>query len=342
FKCDPSNVKQAATVTIAVPTTGTAPYQYSFDGGAFTPTRTLTVIDNGTDQTISYQVRDSKGCTTAAQSLTINKLDSPTDITLTYNAITCTDLTTTVRAQAVNGVGTITYEITSPVAFATSNTTGVFPGLVPGTYNFRATDANGCYFDVAHTIKNVTPITVAGNKTSDVLCNGGNTGSAQYTVGGFAVSYRYSVNGAAALTGQTASVIDLTNLPAGSYTVEVTDETTNCTATATVVINEPKVLSATYNAVKANCFVKTAAVTVTVTGGTPVYGYSFVENNQPAGTFGSSHTANLDPTKNTEWDVYIKDAYNCILKLDITIGADVVPSVTASAAGQCLGVGSYT
>ncbi|PAM96771.1 hypothetical protein B4N84_00505, partial [Flavobacterium sp. IR1] len=42
------------------------------------------------------------------------------------------------------------------------------------------------------------------------------------------------------------------------------------------------------------------------------------------------------------WDVYIKDAYNCILKLDITIGADVVPSVTASAAGQCLGVGSYT
>ncbi|PAM91529.1 hypothetical protein B4N84_27360, partial [Flavobacterium sp. IR1] len=42
FKCDPSNVKQAATVTIAVPTTGTAPYQYSFDGGAFTPTRTLT------------------------------------------------------------------------------------------------------------------------------------------------------------------------------------------------------------------------------------------------------------------------------------------------------------
>ncbi|OXA84226.1 hypothetical protein, partial [Flavobacterium hercynium] len=343
FSCNTSNVKQVAIVTIAVPTTGTAPYQYSFDGGVtFSAANTLTVNDNGTDQIISYVVRDAQGCQTAVQTLTINRLNSPTDINFTANAITCVATTTTVTAVSVNGVGTITYAITSPGASAASNTTGVFPGLAPGTYNFRATDANGCYIDKAYTIAAVTPITVVGAKISDVLCNGTNTGAARYTVGGYATSYRYTVNGAAAITGQTAAVINLTNLATGTYVVVVTDEVTGCTATTSVIINQPAALGASYTTVNANCSVPTSSVTVTVTGGSPVYQYSFVPDNAPVGAYTSSNTAQLDPTVNTNWDVHIIDANGCILKLDITIAKDLAPSVTASAAGQCLGSGAYT
>ncbi|PXY38633.1 hypothetical protein DMB65_21960, partial [Flavobacterium cheongpyeongense] len=48
FKCNATNVKQSSDVTIDVPTTGTAPYTYSFQGGAFTGVRTFSVADNGT------------------------------------------------------------------------------------------------------------------------------------------------------------------------------------------------------------------------------------------------------------------------------------------------------
>lgn len=60
FSCNATNVKQSAVVTIAVPTTGTAPYEYSFNGGTYSSVRTLTVNDNGTNQTINYSVRDKK------------------------------------------------------------------------------------------------------------------------------------------------------------------------------------------------------------------------------------------------------------------------------------------
>ncbi|KIQ19831.1 hypothetical protein RT99_15030, partial [Flavobacterium sp. MEB061] len=193
FTCNTSNVKQAATVTIAVPTTGTAPYEYSFDGGTtFTSTRTLSVTDNGTNQTISYVVKDAQGCKTGVQTITINRLNPPTNITFSAAAVTCTATTTTVTATATNGVGTITYSITSPAASVTSNTTGVFAGLAAGTYNFRATDANGCYFNKSFIINAVTPIVITANKDSDVLCKGGSTGKVTFTVSGIATAGAYT------------------------------------------------------------------------------------------------------------------------------------------------------
>ncbi|MFD2041450.1 hypothetical protein ACFSJW_18940 [Flavobacterium artemisiae] len=161
FTCDASNVKQAATVTIAVPTTGTAPYQYSFDGGTtFSSTRTLSVTDNGTNRTISYVVKDAQGCQTPVQTITINRLNPPTDLAFSAAAVTCNATTTTVTATATNGVAPLTFAITSPAGSAATNTTGVFAGLAPGVYNFRVTDANGCYYNEAFTINSATPIAI--------------------------------------------------------------------------------------------------------------------------------------------------------------------------------------
>ncbi|MDG2433286.1 SprB repeat-containing protein, partial [Flavobacterium sp.] len=57
FSCSATNAKQSATVTITVPTTGTAPYTYSFDNGStFVAGNTKNYTDNGSDQVINYQV----------------------------------------------------------------------------------------------------------------------------------------------------------------------------------------------------------------------------------------------------------------------------------------------
>ncbi|HRA71218.1 MAG TPA: T9SS type B sorting domain-containing protein [Flavobacterium sp.] len=342
FSCSATNTKQSATITIEVPTSGTAPYQYSFNGSGYTNVNTLTLNDNGTDQIISYSVKDAKGCI-YANTITILKLDSPTDLSFSAAPITCTATTTTVTATATNGVGTLTYSIIFPLASATSNTTGIFAGLSPGTYIFKVTDANGCYYTESHIVNPVIPIAVIATKLTDVDCFGNSIGSIRYNVSGFGTTYSYSINGNPAVTGQTAAVFSLPNLVAATYNVVFTDETTGCIASTSITITQPAAaLSATIAQVNANCFIPTSQVTVTALGGTPNYLYSFVQDGASAGTYILSNIANLDPAINLNWDVWVKDANGCTIKYDIVITTDSVPAVTASALGQCLGAGSYT
>ncbi|MHC0439540.1 SprB repeat-containing protein, partial [Flavobacterium sp. 3-210] len=211
-------------------------------------------------------------------------------------------------------------------------------------YTFRVTDANGCYDTKSVTVNPVTPIAVNGSVISHVKCFGVNTGSGVFTVSGFSGTYKYSFDGGATeVVNQSASTISLANLAAGTYNVLVTDEVTGCFANNSFTINQPTAaLSASYVAVNANCNVGTSKVTVTATGGTVAYKYSFVQDGQPIGTLTTSNVANLDPTVNKFWDAYVVDANGCQVKLDITIDSDNAPTVTATAAGQCLGVGTYT
>ncbi|WP_035646770.1 SprB repeat-containing protein, partial [Flavobacterium sp. ASV13] len=354
FTCSTTNTKVAGSVTIAVPTTGTSPYEYSFNGGGYGSTRVLTVNDNGTDQTINYSVRDAKGCITNG-SVVLNKLNSPKINTVVASAVTClaTSSTVTVTTTVGTGVGTLVYSIISP-ATATGNTTGatsgVFTGLAPDTYTFKVTDANGCYDTKSITVNPVTPIAVGVSKLSDVKCKGDTTGSARYTVTGFSSTGNYSVvvttspTGLPYTTSTSGDVITLTGMSNGNYTLAVVDNTTGCPANATITIAEPaNALSATFATVNANCLVGTSKVTVTAAGGTIAYKYAFIHDGATlnASDFGPSNVAYLDPAT-TDWDVYVRDANNCQVKLDVTIAKDNAPTVTASAVGQCLGVGTYT
>mgnify|MGYP002713349930 FL=1 len=64
-------------------------------------------------------------------------------------------------------------------------------------------------------------------------------GEGRYLGDGFNTTYSYSIDGGPVSTGQSSSIIPLTGLAAGSYVISVTDEETNCTDTATLVIEEP-------------------------------------------------------------------------------------------------------
>ncbi|PWB28348.1 T9SS type B sorting domain-containing protein [Flavobacterium sp. HTF] len=344
FSCNTTNGKVAGTVTVNVTAgTGTAGYQYSFNGGGFGSNNVLTLNDNGADQPYTYIVKDAKGCTVSGSG-TLLRLNPPTDLAFASLPVTCTATTTTVTLTTTNGVGTLQFETIapSPVIIA-KQTSNAFANLAPGTYMFKVTDANGCYYTESYTINPVTPITVLGNKLSDVLCNAGNTGSIRYTVSGFATTYSYTINGGAPVLAQTSPTINLTNLVAGAYAIVVTDNATGCTANESITISQPAAaLSATYAAINGNCFVSTSEVTVTPSGGTPVYRYSFVQDGLPAGAYSNNNKANLDPAVSLNWDVHVIDANGCTFKLDITITKDAVPTVTASATGQCFGVGTYT
>ncbi|MFC5979809.1 hypothetical protein, partial [Flavobacterium salmonis] len=351
FSCNTTNVKQSAVVTVAVPTTGTAPYTYSFEGSAFTGTRTFTVSDNGTDQTINYIVKDNNGCTFPG-SVVINRLNPPVISGITHTDIYCTPAsrttsTVTVAKTAGTGVGTtFTYEITAPAASVTSNNTGIFTGLSGGvTYSFKVTDASGCYTTGSHTVPVVTPIAAIATKLNDVYCNGGSTGSIRYDVSQFTTTYSYKVNTNPAVTAQSGASFTLPNLGVGPYNVVFTDETTGCTASTSITITQPSLLGATASSVNANCNVATSKVTVTATGGTPVYTYAYKQDGVApvASDYIASNSSDLNPTTNTNWDVWVKDANGCTFKVDVTIATDNAPTAVTAIGAGCLGTpGGYT
>jgi gliding motility-associated-like protein len=337
---------------------GTGTYTYSINGGAFVSTNTLVINDNGSDQNIPYRVRDANGCTTPVQNILIKKLNPPTITNVVGTPIYCSpaaSTTSTITVTTSNGLLPLTYSI-SPSAGITSPTgfPNKFEGLVAGvTYLVTVTDANGCSDTESHTVAPVTPIAIAGQNVSNVLCNGGSTGIAKYTVSGFSATGNYDITvttvPAALPFTQTISgdVITLSNLAVGSYKVEVKDRTTGCLKDDTVTITEPPVLTLTLASnVNANCSVPTAKVIVTAGGGTPfagnTYSYAFKQNNvaPTASDYGTVFTANLNPTTNLNWDVWVKDAKGCETKLDVTIAKDLAPTVTATVQNQCTGSGS--
>ncbi|WP_298535640.1 T9SS type B sorting domain-containing protein [uncultured Algibacter sp.] len=353
FSCNASNGKQSALITIAVPTTGTAPYTYSFDGGTnFSSSNTFTVNDDGSNQTISYAVKDVNGCETLPQDITIDALNPPTDLDLVASTITCNNPTSTVNITTINGVGTLQFETLapSPIIFS-KQTSSTFTGLTAGTYVFRVTDASGCYYTESINIPPVTEIAVTGRIANNVSCNGGNDGAIGFRINRFTSTYSYSFNGAPIVTAENNPRLLFTGLTAGIQTITVTDETTGCTETATVTVTEPTnaliINSAT--ATKVHCNQYNSQITVAASNGTASYTYAAVVAGDPVpgvADYNSSNVINVDTNtgSNLVWDVYVKDANACIASTTATISLDTPPTVTVPALSpdQCSVLSGFT
>lgn len=203
------------------------------------------------------------------------------DTTLTFNFSTgaapfdviYTDGTNVFTKTGVNAGDTINELV--------SNTT---------TYSItQITDANGCVrssgFLGSATIT-VAPLPVISNVVvSDVLCNGGNTGSINITVSSGTPAYQYSIDSGATLQAGNS----FGSLFAGNYNLLVRDAL-NCQSAYAfnpVVVNEPAVLDHVSVPANASCDnVFDGAITVNVTGGSSPYTYSINGGpSQPGNVF---------------------------------------------------------
>ncbi|MEJ2161742.1 MAG: SprB repeat-containing protein [Robiginitalea sp.] len=285
---------------------GTPGYTYSIDGVTFGASDTFTGLTAGT---FTITVRDAAGCAFVTAPVTIPALDPPTDIGFSATAPNCPTLTSDVTLSVTGGLGAITYEIIAPAPFNNGNN-NVFGGLSPDTYTFRVTDANGCAYEESFTITPVDPIQVSGALVQNVSCVGAADGAADYFVSGFSGTYAYTVNGGAPVTGQVANTINLTGLAAGSYTVIVTDETTNCDDTAVVTIAEPAApLSFALTTTPITCSAD-GTVTIAAAGGWGGYSY---ELEQPDTTVLGPQASNIFAGLNQAgtYIVRVTDANGC-------------------------------
>lgn len=155
-----------------------------------------------------------------------------------------------------------------------NTTTDNVSNLCAGSYTVVVTNAQNCISTATVVINSPQPI-VPNPSFTNVLCNSQCNGTGTVTPTGGTPPYTYLWNDPANQTTSTAF-----NFCAGTFSVVITDAN-GCTANASVSINEPSPLTATYNLTDVSCFgLCDGTATAFPGGGTPPYTYSWNPSGQ--------------------------------------------------------------
>ncbi|OXA70842.1 hypothetical protein B0A67_14570 [Flavobacterium aquidurense] len=323
------------TATV-VATGGAGGYTYSWSptgGNAATAsglaagTYTVTVTDaNSCQKTLPFTITEP-----AALAVTSSQVDILCNGSATGSA--------TVSATGGTGIGTYTY-LWAP----SGGTAATATGLMAGTYTVKITDANSCSTTKSITITEpLTPLTASQGATVNVKCYGDTTGSATVNVTGGTGSYSYSWSPSGG-TGATAS-----GLSAGNYTVTIFDDN-ECMTSQNFSISQPgAALSASTASTGVSCFGgANGTASVTVSGGTPTYTYSWAPSGGTAafatGLSAGNYTCTITDSKGCKLiqpvTVGSPSALSAtITKVDVSCNGGTNGSATVTASG---GVGGYT
>lgn len=266
--------------------------------------------------TVTYTATDASG----------NTFSCSFDVTITPSVLVLSIDPSTVICGAnitCNGAtdGTATANVSGgclPYTYLWSNgqTTQTATGLGAGSYTVTVTDANGSSESESITLTEPDALEIDGYELSEyvggsgVSCNGASDGDIDISVVGGSTCEPYDITWTGP-NGFTASSQNLTGLEAGSYTVTILD-INGCSTSATYTITEPTTLVATCSAEDALCNGDAnGSVSVSVTGGTEPYSYSWSN--------GSTDASQSGLTAGT-YVVTVTDANGCTATCNATVG----------------------
>lgn len=272
----------------ATATGGTPNYSYAWSNGGSAASAANLPVGN-----YAITVTDSKGCSATFG----GSISQPSAISASVSTTSsaCGQSNGTAAVTATGGTGNLSY------VWNTGATTASISNAAAGNYTVTITDNNNCTA-TATAIVNSTGGVTATTSATNVNCNGGSTGSVSTNISTGVQPYSYLWSTGA----QTASI---SNIPAGTYTVTITDGT-GCASILNVAVTQPAALNATTGVTNSLCGSANGAVALTVTGGTGSYSYSWNTgavsssvSNLPAGTYTATVT----------------DANNCITTVSATV-----------------------
>jgi Zn-dependent metalloprotease len=210
-----------------------------------------------------------------------------------------------------DGAINLTLSGTSPytIVWAHGPTSQNLTNLSAGTYSVTVTDATGCSVSTSITLTQPTLCIVSASVTSNyngygVSCAGGSDGIATAIASGGAPPYSYLWDANAG--NQTTAVAS--NLPAGSYSVIVTDAN-GCGGSASVTLTEPPPLTIDAGPNQTVYYGYPPAACATISwsgqgGGVPPYNISWSD--------GGSQSHGVCPAVTTTYTVTITDANGCV------------------------------
>jgi len=343
---------------LLTPTGGTAPYTYAWtttNGTITSGEETTNALSNLPSGTYDVTITDANLCTFS----NTYSITEPGEINLSSTVSTFDSGTETPINISCNGASDGFINITpsggtTPYTFQwTASNGGVIPtgqennqnlsGLVKGTYSVVLTDANNC--TIPSTDFDLTEPRLLSGSASVIQsneCFDGALGIIETTIDGTGsvdgINYTYVISGANLPSGYTTSetttalINRFENLPAGDFTVAVTDANGCDFTTTQLTISQPSnpiTISETIsdnNGFNVSCFGETdASISLTVTGGTPGSGatpYTY-QWTSPSGAIiptGQENTNSLSGIGSGTYEITITDGTgNCSITETYTI-----------------------
>lgn len=285
------------------PSGGTQPYNYLWNNGQIASTAT-----GLTAGSYSIIVTDINGCSM----MSVINISEPAILAASTSGsdVTCNGGNNGTANVNISGG-------TQPYAYMWSSgeTTNATTGLIANSYFVTVTDKNGCMISASATINEPSALSSSISVTSNVLCAGGNTGSALAIGSGGVAPYTYQWSNG--IPDSTA-----TGLIAGIYNVTVADAH-NCTFLSQVTITEPNAISASTTMTSVLCNGENnGSATVSATGGSPAFSYLW--SNSQAGPLATGLMAGT-------YSVTITDSNNCSF---VTTSIVIEPAILAPTVSQ--------
>jgi len=308
-----------ATVSYTGSAGANATYNWNFNGGTVVSGSgqgpyQISWANSGT-YNVSLTITEN-GCTSTPTSVQVIVNPNPVPVISPVNPSIC-------PGQNINLSTSLPY---SSYLWSTGATTSSMSASVTGNYSVTVTDVNGCKGNIATNV-NVAPVISFSAIDSNVLCNGGNSGSITLNAGGGTPPFTYAWTPAIS-TGSYAG-----GLSAGSYSVVISDQN-NCDTSATFLIIEPPALVLSSNADTTICAGQSLNISASATGGVMPYDFNW------SGGLGSGTSFNVSPSTTTSYSVSVTDANNCIAgpaNFTVYVNPDLIVNLTASPNYICQG-----
>ena len=293
---------------------GTSPYSYLWKRGTTTLPVTTASINNLSPGSYSCQVIDSKGCVYEINAITISE---PAVIEIVFSDVTdlvdASSDTGAIVVSAIGGSGSLSYQ------WNTGQTTASIADLAAGSYTLTITDVNNpsCFITNSFTVTAPPLFTISIQENNTIDCYGQSTSVLEVlasggTQGNSPNEYSYSWSGPTIPFTEPTNLASLSNLPAGTYTVQVRDAN-NVLRTQTFTVTEPSVLTASYTKTDSSCFgLNNGSINLSPSGGTPSYTFSWRnEQNQVI-----ANTQNINNLAPGTYSCTITDAKGCVYSVN--------------------------
>ncbi|WP_367393055.1 Kazal-type serine protease inhibitor domain-containing protein [Lewinella sp. LCG006] len=253
-------------------TGGTGPYSLTYTGplsGTISVVMGLQVLSDVPNGTYTLTLTDANGCT-ETETVTVTSSGTPVEIVtaLIYNE--CGQYNT-IWVDIIGGTPpyTVTWQGTQNGSGTTTTQGFEIIDLPPGTYKVIVVDANGCMDMEQGIIVYPAPINIFSATSVSGTCAGPGSIVVNILDGtpNFNLTWTGPVSGSGTFGG---NIYTIPNLPAGTYTLTLTDMN-GCTETEVVVVSTSEDdVNLTANGTNGNC-ISNGSITAQGTGGDGTY-----------------------------------------------------------------------
>lgn len=285
-------------------TGGTSPYDYQWsNGGTIIMSDTTQDVSNQYADTYLVEVTDANGCEIEMTN-TITQPAAPISMTAIIDHVNCFGISD-------GGIDATVQGGTAPYVYSWSNgaNTEDISNVSAGTYTLTVTDLNLCVLAQSYTVQEPIAALTVSAFPKEVICNGESTGGIDAVVSGGTAPYTYAWSNG-------ATTQDLALIPAGAYSLTVTDAQ-GCTAFTGTMVNEPAALVVTTTITDASCYdYRDGQIVLNVSGGIQPYYFNWGNENEIMLNNPSETLSNLPAAL---YYIRVRDENGCEVELTATV-----------------------